>query len=62
VPPSHDRDELVLQQWRAPKPFAHAVERPDRNVEIAAVEEIEDVEGSARPQIELQERRGREHG
>jgi len=40
---------LVLQQCGPPKPFADVVERADRDVELAVVEKIEDVEGPARP-------------
>src|SRR5204863_8886055 len=53
VSPAHHRDEPILEQRRAPETLAHRVERADRDVELTAVEKIEDVEGSARPQIEL---------
>ena len=56
VSPSHHGDEPILQQRGAPKTLAHRVERADRDVEITAVETVEDVEGPARPQIELHER------
>jgi hypothetical protein len=46
---THDRDELVLQHFRGRKPLADVVNVTDRDVEVATVEELEDIEGSARP-------------
>jgi len=55
VSPSHHGDEAILQQCRAPEALANGTEGADPQLELTAVEPVEDVEGPARAEIELRD-------
>jgi hypothetical protein len=48
----HHHDERALEQRCRGETLAWTIHAPDRQIEIAAIQPVNDVQGSARPQIE----------
>jgi hypothetical protein len=48
----HRHDERIREQRCRGETLAWTIRAPDRQIEIAAIQPVNDVQGSARPQIE----------